>query len=247
MDSMEDKNLLFRISVSLIFGICISALALTDEEKKYVEENKTNIQKVKKKFGGLKEKKQKVDEEMLMPKADNLKEVEEKFRSLKENKADVSKYKKLGENINLKLLENIYGKNWLDIRLKLEGNPEKKNLIFYLFSTSVPMQTVKNVFLASQKYKNLEFYGVLRGINKKTWKYLNSMDKAMNNMTIKVNPLIFKAVDAKVVPAFVIAECPNRPYGVIRSKYCKFKAVLYGDVSLDFAIEKFKEEGLWKE
>lgn len=238
--------MLFRFSISLIFGICISAFALTDKEKEYIEKNKANIQEVEEKFGGLKEKKQKVNEEMLMVKPENLKEVE-KYKNLKENKADVSKYKELGKNINLKLLENIYGKNWLDIRLKLEGNPEKKNLIFYLFSTSVPIQTVKNVFLASQKYKDLEFYGVLRGINKKTWKYLNSMDKAMNNMTVKVNPLIFRAVDAKVVPAFVIAECPNRPYGIIRSKYCKFKAVLYGDVSLDFAIEKFKEEGLWKE
>jgi len=238
--------LLFRISISLIFGICVSAFALTDEEQKYVEENKTNIQEVEKNFKELTEKKQKVDEEMLMVKPENLKEVE-KFKSLTENKADVSEYKKLGENVNLKLLENIYGKNWLDIRLKLEGKPEKKNLIFYLFSTSVPMQTVKNVFLASQKYENLEFYGVLRGISKKTWKYLNSLDKAMNNMTVKVNPLIFKAVNAEVVPAFVIAECPERPYGIIRSKSCKFKAVLYGDVSLDFAVEKFKEEGLWKE
>ncbi|ACO04995.1 hypothetical protein PERMA_A0022 (plasmid) [Persephonella marina EX-H1] len=238
--------MLFRISISLIFGICVSAFALTDEEQKYVEENKTNIQEVEKNFKELTEKKQKVDEEMLMVKPENLKEVG-KFKSLTENKADVSEYKKLGENVNLKLLENIYGKNWLDIRLKLEGKPEKKNLIFYLFSTSVPMQTVKNVFLASQKYENLEFYGVLRGISKKTWKYLNSLDEAMNNMTVKVNPLIFKAVDAEVVPAFVIAECPERPYGIIRSKSCKFKAVLYGDVSLDFAVEKFKEEGLWKE
>lgn len=233
MDCMENKDMLHWISISLIIVFSFAfAFAITDKEKEYIEKNQSTIESVKSKYEGLK-----------MPKDIDV----EKYKELEKNKSDIEKYKAFG-NVDLKALEGLFkNKNWLDYNLELKSD-EKKNLIFYLFSTSVPSQTVKNVFLASKKYKTLEFYGVIRGISKKTWEYLQSLDeKAIEDISIKINPNIFRYAEVKVVPAFVLAECNDRPMGIIRSSSCSFKAVIYGDVSLDFAIEKFKERGLWKE
>ena len=59
----------------------------------------------------------------------------------------------------------------------------------------------------------------------------------MVGIRVKINPLIFRGVGAKVVPAFVLANC-DVISGVLRSKTCVYEKVIYGDVSLKFALEK---------
>jgi len=257
--------LLFRISIPVIaLGIWFNASAdcKTEKECEYIQKHKNQIEAVEDKYKHLENNKAKVDFNKLLPDKETLKETHDKYNSLTENKADVSKYQDLGRNINWQALFDVYGSNWLEMNEKIKNvmevgeNKRKKNLIFYLFSTTVPKQTIVNVFESARKYEDLQLHGVIRGLNRKgkkpvekyIWNFINDInEKVGGNITVKINPVIFRKAEVNLVPAFVLAECDYRPYGIIRSNECEYMAVIYGDISLEFVVEKFKEAGLWKE
>lgn len=214
-----------------------------------MKENKNNINSVKEKYEGI-NKPIKLDEGKLTANEETLKRAK-KYEYLKDNIRDVSKYGNIGQGWK-KVLE-MFGSNYLEMakNLNISGEIKKKKYIFYLISTTVPENTIVNVLNQSKKLKGIEVIPVLRGVNRKgkrpvekfIWNYVNEInEKIGGGIRVKINPIIFEKVDAKFVPAFVLADCPAYE-GIIRSKECDYKAVLYGDTSLDFAVEKFKEEG----
>ncbi|RMD45798.1 MAG: hypothetical protein D6831_02895 [Aquificota bacterium] len=253
--------MLFRISVSIVLGICITAFGYeckTEKECKFLKKNSSKIESVKKEYKHLKENKNKVqlDKSKLIPNKKILKKAE-KYKSLENNKVDVSKYEDMGKAVNWNALLKMYGGNWLEmnknIRSFVNENDKKKVFIFYLFSTTVPKKTIVNVIKSAKKYKDIKVIPVIRGLNRKgkkpvekyIWAFMNDINsKVGGGIRVKINPIIFRKAKVNLVPAFVLADCPILG-GIIRSKECDYKAVIFGDTSLDFAIEKFKEAGLW--
>jgi len=262
MDYMESKNLLYGLSsaiigIALLFSIA-NADCKTKEECDYIQKNEKTINSVEEHYKELEKRKINVDTNKLLPSEEQMKQAE-KYKDLTKNQKDVSKYQELGNKIDWDKITKIYGSNYLEMQMKinqmLQSKNEKKQVVFYLISTSMPKETIINVIQTAKK-ENVELYPVLRGLNRKGYKpverfifeWVNDLNNQIGGgIRVKVNPIIFNEVQANVVPAFVLADCPERYFGIIRSKSCQFKAVLYGDVSLDFAIERFKEAGLWKE
>ncbi|OGW23083.1 MAG: hypothetical protein A2X55_08905 [Nitrospirae bacterium GWB2_47_37] len=119
--------------------------------------------------------------------------------------------------------------------VKTNSQTGKQRYIFYLFSKSIPNITVESVFIQSKKL-SINFYGVLRGVDKQR-AVLEKIKgvKGFEDITVKINPLIFKAVGAEMVPAIVYAYCPHP--AMFRSADCDYKYVVYGDISLIGALE----------
>jgi len=257
---MEDKNLLLRVSISVIviaLTIWFNAFATdckTKKECEYIEKHKKQIETVENKYKHLENNKANVNINKLLPDKETLKGLYNKYKGLTKNRADVSKYEEFGKAINWNALLNMYGSNWLEMNKNLQEKlkpQKKKQIIFYLFSTTVPKQTIVNVLKSAKKYKYIEVIPVIRGLNRKEkkpvekyiWAYMNDINnKVGGNITVKINPIIFIKAEVNLVPAFVLANCPVY-YGIIRSRECNYKAVIYGDTSLDFVLERFKEAG----
>ncbi len=181
----------------------------------------------------------------LLPKRETLLEVEKNYSRLRKGR-NVEKFKKLTQSRDITEFERFIdsfnldklSKDWWLKAYKRTENREKE-FLFYLFSSSVPDETVRNVL--SQRYlipPEIGFYPVLRGIP--SIDYLKKMKewKELAGVKVKINPIIFKKAGVEVVPAFVLAKCKVIG-GILRSKTCVFQKVLYGDVSLQFALEKF--------
>ncbi len=225
--------MLYGIPVSLITALAVMGCPIGDK-----------CDKVKEELGYLKDKADlhNLDINKLLPKEEKLREVENRFKHLKEKRVkDEDLTRLLNMNTSSYSLERIMGllrqyQLKFDLRkINAKKPTEKRKIIFYLFSRSVPARTVNNVFASSRKLKGFEFFGVLRGIDKKTLEYLQNVD-SFKKVRIKINPYIFEKVGAGVVPAFVYAECPP---GEFRSKLCDYKYVVYGDISLEYAMDKF--------
>jgi hypothetical protein len=223
---MEDKGLLFRVSISLIFFLFLlfnGTLAGDAGDPRVKSDQKY---------------------EKFLPSKEEIEEVKKKFSSLNKP-ADVSDFEKFTKG-DLSVVEKFgklasLEKDWW---LKLYANRQKRKklVVFYLFSSSVPESSVRNILSqAGLVPTKVAFYPVLRGIP--SLDYLEKMRnwKEIAGITVKINPLIFRGVGAKVVPAYVLAEC-DVVAGVLRSKTCTYLKVLYGDVSLKFALEKFFAE-----
>jgi len=181
----------------------------------------------------------KTDIEKFMPKPEDLERVRQ-FESLKkqEHIESAKKYEYLKDNVNIDKVQDVAlpqnKKQTAKIDIAALQN-EKQKYIFYLFSKSIPDIAVESVFNQSKKL-DINFYGVLRGIDKERV-VLEKVKgiKGFEDITIKVNPLIFKAVGAEVVPAIVYAYCP--PPAMFRSADCEYKYAVYGDISLMGALE----------
>jgi type-F conjugative transfer system pilin assembly protein TrbC len=181
----------------------------------------------------------KADIKKFMPKPEDLEKVRQ-FESFKrqEHIENAQKYEYLKDNVNIDKVQDIVlpqnKKQTAKIDITaLQG--EKQKYIFYLFSKSIPDIAVESVFNQSKKL-DINFYGVLRGIDRERAVLEKVKDiKEFEDITIKVNPLIFKAVGAQVVPAIVYAYCP--PPAMFRSADCDYKYVVYGDISLMGALE----------
>ncbi len=181
----------------------------------------------------------KADIEKFMPKPEDIERVKQ-FESLKkqEHIESAQKYEYLKDNAAIDKVQDIA----LPLNKKQTAKidiaslqSEKQKYIFYLFSKSIPDIAVESVFMQSKKL-SINFYGVLRGIDRERV-VLEKVKgiKGFEDITINVNPLIFKAVSAEVVPAFVYAYCP--PPAMFRSSDCEWKYVVYGDISLMGALE----------
>lgn len=183
------------------------------------------------------------DYDFLLPSKETVRSVEEKFSSLKNSSADISDFEKFVDNESFTQVLKKFGslsslkENWW-LKAYREKQGRRRKVLFYLFSSTVPDRSVRNV-LSQVKYlpRGLDFFPVLRGIP--SLDYLRKMKtwKEMVGIRVKINPLIFRDVGAKVVPAFVLANC-DVISGVLRSKTCVYEKVIYGDVSLRFALEK---------
>ncbi len=99
-----------------------------------------------------------------------------------------------------------------------------------------------NLFLSRHKsYKGINFYGVLRGVDAKREVLIKIQGiKDFGEITVKVNPLIFRNVSAEAVPAFVYALCATPQ--MFRSGDCEYRMILYGDLTLMGALEKMADE-----
>lgn len=122
--------------------------------------------------------------------------------------------------------------------------PKKYPTILYLFSTSIPKQSVHNVYNSANNLKsifqNFQFYGVIRGINIKNFKYLlgEYIDFRNSNNIVKVHPIIYEDFHIKKVPAFIYAECPKK----FKYRKCDFKYIAFGDFSLKYFLELLSNE-----
>ena len=225
--------------IGLFLGITLMACSLDGKcnEREFLKQNKEKIEQVKKDFQWLKEKQKDVsDFEKLIPSRQKIEEVRNKYEDLA----------RFDENLIRQFEGALLTKEgqkriWEMFFKKDLPSSQKVKVIFYLFSRSVPRATVENVFKSAEKLTDYRFYGVLQGIDKKTISYLASIESfKKGKITVKINPLIFEKAGTSVVPVFVLAECREN-FGILRTKNCSFKAVLYGDVSLEFALKKFKE------
>ncbi|GER94865.1 hypothetical protein A45J_2631 [hot springs metagenome] len=172
-------------------------------------------------------------------------DVTNKFQNLLPKKEDLEKasqYAKLKDKTDIHPIKE-QEKQKEDKKQITIKKPEKEEYIFYLFSKSVPDITLESVFNQSKKLPNINFYGVLRGIDKthSVFEKIKNI-KGFEDITIKVNPLIFKAVGAQVVPAIVYAYCP--PPDMFRSAECDYQYVVYGDISLAGALEVMGEHNI---
>ncbi len=181
----------------------------------------------------------KTDIKKFMPNPEDLERVRQ-FESLKrqEHIENAKKYEHLKDNVNIDKVQDVAlpqnKKQTTKIDIAALQN-EKQKYIFYLFSKSIPNIAVESVFNQSKKL-DINFYGVLRGIDKERV-VLEKVKgiKGFEEITVKVNPLIFKAVGAQMVPAIVYAYCP--PPAMFRTADCEWKYVVYGDISLLGALE----------
>lgn len=202
--------MLCRFSISLILAASISSYAADLNNSKLLP-TKTQIQSAQKKFGEL-------------------------------NKTDPSKVKQFEKlnNPDLTKMQELFKNQRISGYANLQNTSNAKKttgIIFYLFSKTVPDYTVKNVFKDSKNIPSrYQFNGVLRGLDKDGLKKLEEWQE-ISDVTVKINPIIFDEAKVNTVPAFVYAEC-NTTTPILRTNSCVFKKVLFGDVSLEFALEK---------
>ena len=226
--------------IGILLGAALSLLACPAdavfEEYKVLMPSKEQIEKVRRDFKKFKNRRIQIDTGNLLPSEDKIREVKERYKHLGEFSGQEV------DRLMDALLSAASQQRIWEMFFKtppLLGESSKKKVIFYLFSRSVPRATVDNVFRQAKNLKDWKFYGVIRGIDREILSYITSL-KNFRHVSVKVNPLIFEKVGAEVVPAFVFAECKTT-MGVVRTKDCDFKAVLYGDVSLKWALERYEQ------
>ncbi len=223
------------IVLATAFGVLACGIEGKCKEFEALLPSKEQIEKVRKDFERLEKRKANIDVDKLLPSEGEIKRVRERYKHL--GKFDQEKTQKLIDALLTSAGQQRIWEMFFNRPMPQKAQ-EPARVIFYLFSRSVPSTTVGNVFRQAKKIKGYEFYGVVRGIDKKLLSYLTSL-KEFQGITVKINPLIFEKVGAEVVPAFVFAEC-KKTMGILRTKDCDFKAVLYGDVSLKWAIERYE-------
>jgi len=225
--------------IGIFLGIFLQACDIDGKcnGKIFIQENKEKIEKVKKDFEWLKKRQKDVSQfRNLIPEQNVIKQVKERYEHLTKFNKDLIKQFEFAL-----LTKEGQERIWKAFFKKDLPKEKNQKVIFYLFSRSVPLQTLRSVFKSAEKLKGYRFYGVLRGIDERTISYLASIESfKKGKITVKINPLIFEKAGTSVVPAFVLAECREN-FGILRTKNCILKAVLYGDVSLEFALKKFKE------
>ncbi len=229
--------------IGVLLGAALSLLACPADKGEVCEKykallpTKEQVERVIRDFEKFKKRKIQIDTRNLLPSEDKIREVKERYKHLGEfNSQEIDRLRDaLLTSTGQQRVWEMFFKEPLP---KVSNSKEK--VIFYLFSRSVPATTVDNVFQQAISLRGWKFYGVIRGIDKEILSYITSL-RNFRHITVKVNPLIFEGVGAQVVPAFVFAEC-RTVMGVLRTKDCEFKAVLYGDVSLRWALEKYEGE-----
>lgn len=183
-----------------------------------------------------------LDYEALKPRPGDLDRIK-KFESLQSQESieKARKYEGLKENMNLAPVipqnAGLQETERSEESFNSQINGSKEAYLFYLISKSVPSSAISNIFMQAKKLKGVNFYGVLRGVDSAR-EVLSKMEQMneFNDITIKVNPLIFRNVGAEVVPAFVYAVCPPRE--LFRSAECEYRMIVYGDMTLLGALEK---------
>ncbi len=185
-----------------------------------------------------------LDMENLKPRPGDLERVK-KFEALKtqEGIGKAKQYESLKEGADLNRVQSLISKDKEPTPpIHIAGTQgERQKYLFFLFSKSVPDSAIESVFAQAQKLKGINFYGVLRGVdrNREVLTKIQGI-KNFGEITVKVNPLIFRHVNAEAVPAFVYAQCAAPQ--MFRSGDCEYRMILYGDLSLIGALEKMADE-----
>ncbi len=181
-----------------------------------------------------------VDLEKMKPKPEDIERVQKLEQSLKKPEyiEKAKQYEHLKDRVDMNKTQSAIQPqldNQNILNNQVISQPDKQKYIFYLFSKSIPDTAIESVFIQSKKL-NVNFYGVLRGIDKEgaVLEKIKGI-KGFEDITIKVNPLIFNAVGAKVVPAIVYAYCPQPQ--MFSSSDCDYKYIVYGDLTLMGALE----------
>ncbi len=194
------------------------------------------------------------DMESLKPRPEDLEQAK-KFESLKtsEGMEKAKKFEGLKEGADLKRVQSLIqkGQEQAPAVNLTDAQPERQKYLFFLFSKSVPDSAIESVFAQAQKLQGINFYGVLRGVDAKR-EVLTKIQgiKDFGEITVKVNPLIFRNVSAETVPAFVYALCATPQ--MFRSGDCEYRMILYGDLTLMGVLEKMADqdndlEGIYQE
>jgi type-F conjugative transfer system pilin assembly protein TrbC len=211
MDGMESSRLLHRLSISLI---ALFFLLLSSVISIHAAGRSTSP-----------------DMSVLIPNQSEIQKTAKKYEHLLNRQADM---KAVSRIVNPD--KETPSQTLSAAELIQKSNREKKPYIFYLFSGSVPDITVDSVFSQSERLP-CSFFGVVRGVDKdrNIIKKIQDLYREKRKVTIKINPRIYKQLNAEMVPAFVFAYCPAPSR--FRSKDCDYKYILYGDLSLMGALE----------
>lgn len=200
-----------------------------------------------------------LDYSSLVPDNDSINNIKLKYKHLGDRKAVTNKdnsgyitnvdMQKVTEVIKGFLPINMLGYIDLQKFYNLLNQKKVDKYVFYLFSRSIGKEGVVSVLRDLAKAndilagRNIHFVGVIRGLDedKKTFRFLQSIGKENSmNVKVKINPLIFRAVNANMVPAFLYAECPSPEN--YRTKKCNFKYIIYGEMSLHRALELLSDK-----
>lgn len=209
MGYLEDTNMLCRLSISLIFSAWFVGAAELNTTK-------------------------------LLPTNFQMENVRQRYSELNKTDAkNIKQFEKLNTFKDVEKIQALFKQQRIANYGEIQAADSKKTsqIIFYLFSKTVPDETVKNIFKAAKKLPNkYDFYGVLRGLDKDGLKKMETWHE-IDGVTVKINPIIFDEAQVNTVPAVVYAECKTTA-PILRTGSCAFKKVLFGDVSLEFALEK---------
>ena len=128
----------------------------------------------------------------------------------------------------MKRFQNEYKKN---------GRRKQPQLI-YLYSDSMPANTLRNIFKDAKKIKSIKFTGCVRGFIGETsadWKkYMKRQVKKakIDNIPVKMDSILFKKLKVNRVPALVYAKCTSYP------TKCDYEYIIYGDSRLSYLVEQ---------
>lgn len=123
--------------------------------------------------------------------------------------------------------------------LNLFPDKQKENHLYYFFSFSMPQTTLENIVPLLKKTGAIM---VLRGMKndslKETMAALQELD-GKYGVQVDINPPLFRKLGVDKVPALVYVKgecktCGNEPPAAFYT--------VYGDVSLDYALEQISKE-----
>lgn len=127
----------------------------------------------------------------------------------------------------------------IEAKTRFQNQGQIKNpVLFYLYSESVPDQTLKNIFRDAKKIKTIPFYGVVRGFSGEGDDALkNYIQKQVNRteaeeIETKMDPYVFRELNTKKVPALAYGACTNTPVK------CEYYAIIYGDSELEYMVSQ---------
>jgi type-F conjugative transfer system pilin assembly protein TrbC len=160
-----------------------------------------------------------------------------------------------GQVRNLDMMPQI-GNNQSSVLDKLLGRdmlqkpaPQQTEALFVLVSFSMPEQALIN--LANQATKvgaPLVIRGLVNDSLPDTAKAIAKLAKSNPNLSVQINPNLFKWYGIKSVPAFVLAR-PIDPMAT-DDQVCNWGTdfvAVRGDVTLSYAVQKLGEHAEWKE
>lgn len=127
----------------------------------------------------------------------------------------------------------------IEARTRYKNEGQTKNAaLFYLYSDSMPDQTLKNIFRDAKRIKAIPFYGVVRGFTGEGKEALKSyMQKQINkteadDIETKMDPYVFRELKAQKVPALAYGACTTQPVK------CDYYAIIYGDAELEYMVSQ---------
>jgi type-F conjugative transfer system pilin assembly protein TrbC len=222
MDGMENKRLLYWLSISIIATVFFLLPC-------YV----TPIHAAGRSAGP--------DMSVLVPCQSEIQKTAKKYEHLLNGQADMEAISRIANPDKETQTQMLPAVKSLQDSIQERESQKRKPYIFYLFSGSVPDVAVDSVFAQSRRLP-CPFFGVIRGVDKdrNIIKKIQDLYQKERDVTVKINPRIYRQLNAEMVPAFVFAYCPTPSR--FRSKECEYKYILYGDMSLMGALEIMARE-----